>query len=305
MNVWDILVMDSDDILLGTSGGIFKSSDNGNQWALFGTGLPADEVERIAGAENGDLYAGMFQSGIYKSTDNGATWTSSNNGLPANAQVTAMCGIINGEVYAGIFPEGMFRTQDNGNSWQPFNNGLPFLSKEQLERGYSITAISVMHVFLLCLVYIIGVFVLHPDYDFEDAWTPWTSGLPDDPTLSKLATGPVEKIFVGTYEQGLYRNNWAVGIPESSGNPRNYSIINYPNPFSDRTTLSFRITEPEHIQMVISSSTGQVVDVISNRIYKEGKHTINWETDGLSPGIYYLRMQADSHSFSRKLIVTH
>jgi len=304
MNVWDVLVLDNDDILIGTPGGIFKSTDNGNQWALFGTGLPADEIEELAIAENGDLYAGTYQSGIYRSTNNGATWTSSNTGLPANAMVTAMAGIPNGDVYAGIFPEGMFRTTDNGNSWVPFNNGMPFSSKEELERGVSIVAICVIQAYIICLVYLYGAFIHQYYSDFEDDWVPLSGGLPDDPTTSALATGPVDEMFLGTYEQGLFRNAWTVRIPEPIVNPGDYDVSSFPNPFGKQTTIQFQIPETGHVSILIYNYTGQVINVLTDKIYSKGLHEITWKPDGLAPGLYYFKFQSGKYTATRKLIFT-
>ena len=58
---------------VGTAGGIFRSTDNGESWRAINIGLAYIRVKSIAISPDGDMFA--TAAGIYLSTDLGDTWT--------------------------------------------------------------------------------------------------------------------------------------------------------------------------------------------------------------------------------------
>jgi hypothetical protein len=73
---------DSDRLFAGTigvtseEGGVFKSSDGGENWARVAGGLPKGAFHTIVidPTDPAVLYAGNYGSGVYKSLDGGETW---------------------------------------------------------------------------------------------------------------------------------------------------------------------------------------------------------------------------------------
>jgi photosystem II stability/assembly factor-like uncharacterized protein len=141
-------------IYAGTvGGGLFSSSDGGNQWiksaftftysvtvrsllitpsgmllagcdgGLYykmlnggntGSALQTLNVSSLARTSNGDLYAGT-NAGIYKSAD-GINWSFS--GISAS---TIRClAVVDNNVYAGTSGQGIFRSTNNGSTWSSF-----------------------------------------------------------------------------------------------------------------------------------------------------------------------------------------
>jgi hypothetical protein len=110
--------------LAGTnSGGVFRSTDNGNTWTAINAGLPSYDVYAIASDANGYLYVGTDGGGVFRSTDNGGTWAAINTGLLCN---WFRCFAINssGRLFAGGDACGAYRLADNGTSWTALNTGL-------------------------------------------------------------------------------------------------------------------------------------------------------------------------------------
>jgi photosystem II stability/assembly factor-like uncharacterized protein len=101
-------------LFVGTQGGIYHSTDQGNDWMLMGSDSLyatafAVEGSTIFAAHNGTM-------GIVRSTDNGTTWTMVNNGL-CDLEITALTISSNGFVFAGSLSGNIFRSTDNGNNW--------------------------------------------------------------------------------------------------------------------------------------------------------------------------------------------
>jgi photosystem II stability/assembly factor-like uncharacterized protein len=61
-------------VFAGTTGGIWRSSDNGDSWIQVDSGLLGDTVVVMMGA-TGDLLFAVTTTSLYKSDDNGSTWT--------------------------------------------------------------------------------------------------------------------------------------------------------------------------------------------------------------------------------------
>ena len=85
-------------------------------------------------------------------------------------------------------------------------------------------------------------------------------------------------------------------------------VSNYPNPFTQSTTLSFEILEPGPIQLSIYNSSGQRVAVLSDGERAPGAHHITWDglSDSgqpLSSGVYFARLQSEQVVTSHKLLL--
>jgi hypothetical protein len=78
---------------------------------------------------------------------------------------------------------------------------------------------------------------------------------------------------------------------------------NYPNPFSENTSIDFTLSEPAQVKLTVYNITGQVVAVLTNRKYQSGLHQISWapgETQNqvLSEGVYFYRIEVNSCAYS-------
>ncbi len=121
------------------AGGVFKSTDFGNNWtAIFDDeGTPSIGAIAIHPTNPNTLYVGTGESnsatdtyegtGVYKSTDGGATWT--NLGLPNSYHIgrivvdplrpeTVFVAVL-GKLFGATNPErGLYRSTNGGASWQ-------------------------------------------------------------------------------------------------------------------------------------------------------------------------------------------
>ncbi|MEM7020427.1 MAG: hypothetical protein AAF512_24190, partial [Pseudomonadota bacterium] len=121
-----------------TTGGVFKTTNNGNNWVAMNAGLTDMNVPAllIDPMETQTVYAGTQSSGIFKSTDGGANWTAASNGLPVSENVEIISLTIDAvdmnnvkTLYASTEKHGVFESKDGGNNWVQVNLGLapPFM----------------------------------------------------------------------------------------------------------------------------------------------------------------------------------
>ena len=108
------------DLLAGTDGGVYVSSNNGLNWILGNNTLLNTLVLDFTITKT-HLFAGTFE-GVFLSTDNGTTWTRSNSGL-TNTYVTALA-VSGTKLFAGTFGGGVFLSTDNGTHWTMVSTDL-------------------------------------------------------------------------------------------------------------------------------------------------------------------------------------
>lgn len=102
------------------AGGVFKSTNNGDNWVWSGSGLPMGTQVRSLATDGANLYAGT-SSRVYKSTNDGNSWSLSATGM-VNSSVPAVF-VFNGSVFAGT-GFGLYRSTDAGTGWQLDTAGL-------------------------------------------------------------------------------------------------------------------------------------------------------------------------------------
>lgn len=79
-------------------------------------------------------------------------------------------------------------------------------------------------------------------------------------------------------------------------------IQNYPNPFSNRTTIQFTLSEPSYVTLNVFDNAGQLVFTLLNERRSEGEHTIDIDEDGLHAGVYFCVLKTRSHIQTMKMI---
>lgn len=81
---------------------------------------------------------------------------------------------------------------------------------------------------------------------------------------------------------------------------------NYPNPFNPSTTIRFDINESEHVILSVYNSLGEQVDLLVNKQLNAGTHEVVFNSTNyrnLSSGVYYYRLQIESYSETRGMML--
>ncbi len=115
-------------LLAGTEGaGIFRSTDNGNNWTPVNAGLYNEPHERslslevTAITEKGNkIYVGTNEA-LYISTDIGNTWQHV-SAIQTRVKTTGIV-ILDDDIYVSTYSNGVWQSNDD-NSWAQINDGL-------------------------------------------------------------------------------------------------------------------------------------------------------------------------------------
>jgi uncharacterized protein (DUF1501 family) len=67
-------------------------------------------------------------------------------------------------------------------------------------------------------------------------------------------------------------------------------IINYPNPFTNSTVITFKTTG-DHTLVQIFDTAGKCIATLADKVYTTGTYSITFKTEALPTGVYYARLQ--------------
>ncbi|MGH9837791.1 MAG: Ig-like domain-containing protein [Blastocatellia bacterium] len=121
------LYANGSNVLAGTSGGLFRSTNAGDAWTRTGVGtIGSAGVSSFAGI-GGAIFAGT-SAGVFRSSDNGATWVEANQGLrpaefPFTPGVSALA--VKGSLLFAAAGRNVFVSTDDAQNWSRADNGLP------------------------------------------------------------------------------------------------------------------------------------------------------------------------------------
>jgi len=77
-------------------------------------------------------------------------------------------------------------------------------------------------------------------------------------------------------------------------------VMNYPNPLTEETEITFDLTQPAHVSVQIFTVTGRLLRELENDIRAAGFSAVHWDGrdadgDRLANGVYLYKVSARSN----------
>ncbi|NOY89283.1 MAG: T9SS type A sorting domain-containing protein [FCB group bacterium] len=160
--------------------------------------------------------------------------------------------------------------------------------------------------------------VLDDSYQFLGGNQPVSSTIPEimlSPTVSAF-NGRAWFGWVDSRSDGfnIYATNFVylpTDVNDDKGNlvPKGFSLNqNYPNPFNPSTEITFSLPAKSNITLAVYNMLGQKVTVLAQGMFQAGEHEVLWNGKNkngkpVSSGMYFYRLQTDSYSETKKMIL--
>jgi len=78
---------------------------------------------------------------------------------------------------------------------------------------------------------------------------------------------------------------------------------NYPNPFNPSTNIEYYLPKETHVSLKIYNTLGEIVTELVNENKRTGLHSIAFNADNLSSGVYFYKIETPEYSSIKKLII--
>ena len=288
-----LVVNSLDHLFAGTArDGIYRSEVGGAAWTQINNGLSNLEVHSIDFNSSGNLFAGTFGGGIYRSTNNGDNWTQINEGL---TDVNVWSIAINpvGDIFLGTRDSGIFRSTDNGDTWIQVNEGLFDLNIRSLIINSSNQ--------IFAGTQDDGIF---RSEDNGSSWNQMSNGLTNTTILS-LALDPEGYLYAGSDGSGVFRTVQTTFIKTNNNTfLKSFELFqNYPNPFNPITVISWQLAVGSNVELTIYNILGQKVKTLFNKYMPAGYHEVKFTGQNLSSGIYLYRIETGGWTDTKKMLL--
>jgi hypothetical protein len=97
--------------------------------------------------------------------------------------------------------------------------------------------------------------------------------------------------------------NCIVGVSENESQSIASVSQNYPNPFSETSTIQVNVVEKTDLKLVVTNLLGQQIMQIERGKVAAGLHEFVLDASRLGNGIYFYTVYAGKDSVTRKMIV--
>lgn len=78
---------------------------------------------------------------------------------------------------------------------------------------------------------------------------------------------------------------------------------NYPNPFNPETTISFTLSKPNYVSILIYNQLGKQVSTLLSRYVMTGSYSVKWSAQNIPSGVYYYRVHVGNSVESKRMIL--
>ena len=262
------------------------------------TAIESDNTTRV-------IYVGTNDAKLSVSTNSGSSWEDRSGILPQR-YITDVLADRRDPSTAYVTLSGynldetnphVFRTTDYGVSWNDISGNLPDVPVNSVIINYDEDS-------TLYVGSDVGVFFT---FDLGNTWYVVGNGLPNSPVFDLNYHQPTKKLVAGTHGRSLFEIDLS-GVTSVSEN--NSAIVdrfelyqNYPNPFNPATIIRYNLFSDTKVRLEIFGLAGETVSVLVDDFQNAGTHEINFDGSNLSSGIYFYKLNTESFSLTRKMIL--
>ena len=100
---------------------------------------------------------------------------------------------------------------------------------------------------------------------------------------------------------GIFRISLSEILVETA--PYKTEIVStFPNPFNTSTKINFNINKKQYVNLSIYDISGKLVEGLINEELSPGSHTISWNPNNISSGVYIVSLNTSSASLTDKVV---
>ncbi len=281
------------------------SFDLGNSWET--RPMPCQSGTTLKGL-NGDLYMRQRHEPYHywRSRDIGLTWENLN--FPdediLNCRYEVIPLALDDTLYVNtwnltyaMYPQHMGVWEERGYIWEPFDH-LGYVDWDIVAAPADtfIAAVSDYEHYLSI------------SHDMGWTWEEQEIEMPPD-LHGEIGVDIVydkwrDRLWIDTGVGLAYMDNPTLAVGEDVWvfQPATYATLSaYPNPFNSATTVRYSLTQPGEVRVTVFDLLGREVAVLHDRMVTAGEHELLFDASDLSSGTYFLNLNSNDQTLTRKL----
>ena len=319
-------------LFIGADSGPLRSTNNGELWELCNTdgGLAKCITEH-----DGNIFVGFqTKSGIQFSSDKGISWDSYKDSIFSTSFVNTMT-FQDNKMIVGTNDSGIVYSPDNGINWLKIAKDsnppmkiytiVPKENKIYLGSSSNKGIIITDENFKTFEQYktsteLDGLIVLDYKYQGDNIFATTYNGIylsqdngiywreVSDSTINRSITAFElfgDYVYVGTSGSGVFRAKISdFPIVSVNKNKVNSLFALFPNPVTENLNITFVLENDSPVTIYVADILGnEVATILDNENYISGQHSIEFNTVGLSAGIYFCTVKIGSRIETRKIVI--
>lgn len=118
-------------------------------------------------------------------------------------------------------------------------------------------------------------------------------------TLDCGQIGSLNTVYLNGYNEIS-----TVDVEENKALGHNNTVLlqNFPNPFSETTTVTWQQSQKSHVVLKVYDFAGKEIKTLVDSEYTKGEHQVTCDATGLPAGVYFVRIRYQDQWITRKLI---
>ncbi len=139
-------------------------------------------------------------------------------------------------------------------------------------------------------------------YEFENLEAGTYRLIPDLVGYEPVSSG-WDVVVSGSSEVNLTLVEYT-NIPEKDLRAHDFELNGIaPNPFNSACAIRYNIVTPGEVRIEAYDVNGRLVETIENRSMSKGEYITVWQPDGISSGVYLVRIVHDGEGYSRRVLL--
>jgi hypothetical protein len=110
---------------------------------------------------------------------------------------------------------------------------------------------------------------------------------------------------MGPYEFQGVTEDFMAGLSDEYRYGNDFGLQCFPNPVINQGHITFEIPSEMEVFIQVFNSYGGTIDRLESAKLPAGAHRVEWNTEGLTPGVYIIKMIAGNKMAARKVVVSY
>lgn len=278
-----------DNTIYAASNRVYKSTNNGQSWTAISQEITRNIDHIKVAPSNNDVMYFSDNFRIYRTLDGGATaWEQmSNFGGNVNSISVHPTDPMKLVVASSLQSGKIVRSNDGGETWINITENLPNFST--LAVIWDNNGQDGIYAGLTYGVYYID--------NMADEWIPYNTNLPNVIISEFDINNETDMLYVATYGRGLWASPLVSDLFGVEDFLNEEAVVLYPNPVENYLNISLPFTTDTDVK--IFDTQGKLIHLQKDL---RAVSTITLNTEILTPGIYFIRLETTNGNITKRFI---